>query len=461
MNRNYKGGGCGCGGTPMLPQNGGDNNNNSSTNNIPNNSSNNSTNNSPNNTNNSGGIMDVLKGFMGGQNMPNSSGGPSDGTGGPSNGNSQPVMKKQARQMKTEQKSRRKGMSNSSNGIEATPSNSSGGPSNGNSQPMMKKQASQRRSRQKGRRKMNAQQVNGQEVPQMSAEGEMPRMKSRKEPALKAKEIVFNNGSTLQGQVANMQQDLNSITGKKKQPMEGGQNNLATLHNKINTIGNIVEDIKNSNNSSNSDSNSNSGLFGGNSKGYMYGGQNNLATLHNKVNTIGTIVDEIKNSNNNNNSSFDLFGGKRPMANTFLEKRRNGGGIFDNIGSMFTMNANSQGNAKVNSSMPIEPINTSVETPELVARAPVRNSELPDPTSVINRSNMEESENVEQPTGGNESSFVNSLFGGYKATKRNRKYLKRYRRGKSIGFTMKASLKAKGLIKRANGTKRVSKKYRG
>ena len=50
--------------------------------------------------------------------------------------------------------------------------------------------------------------------------------------------------------------------------------------------------------------------------------------------------------------------------------------------------------------------------------------------------------------------------GGYRATKRDKKYLKMYKEGKSIGFTMRSSLKAKGLIKRANGTRRVSKKYR-
>jgi hypothetical protein len=50
--------------------------------------------------------------------------------------------------------------------------------------------------------------------------------------------------------------------------------------------------------------------------------------------------------------------------------------------------------------------------------------------------------------------------GGYRATKKDKKYLNLYKKGKSIGFTMTASLKAKGLIKRANGTKRISKKYR-
>lgn len=53
------------------------------------------------------------------------------------------------------------------------------------------------------------------------------------------------------------------------------------------------------------------------------------------------------------------------------------------------------------------------------------------------------------------------LFGGYRATKRNKKYLKMYKQGKSIGFTMRSSLKAKGLIPRANGTYKISNKYRG
>jgi hypothetical protein len=52
------------------------------------------------------------------------------------------------------------------------------------------------------------------------------------------------------------------------------------------------------------------------------------------------------------------------------------------------------------------------------------------------------------------------LGGGYRATKRDLKYLKLWKKGKSIGFTMRSSLKAKGLIPRANGTKRVSNKYR-
>ena len=49
--------------------------------------------------------------------------------------------------------------------------------------------------------------------------------------------------------------------------------------------------------------------------------------------------------------------------------------------------------------------------------------------------------------------------GGYRATKRDKKYLLLWKKGKSIGFTMRSSLKAKGLIPRKNGTRRVSKKY--
>jgi hypothetical protein len=57
------------------------------------------------------------------------------------------------------------------------------------------------------------------------------------------------------------------------------------------------------------------------------------------------------------------------------------------------------------------------------------------------------------------SSHVPVALGGYKPTKRNLKYLQKWKRGESIGFTMRSSLKAKGLIPRANGTYRVSAKY--
>lgn len=52
------------------------------------------------------------------------------------------------------------------------------------------------------------------------------------------------------------------------------------------------------------------------------------------------------------------------------------------------------------------------------------------------------------------------MRGGYTPTKRDKKYLALWKKGKSIGFTMRSSLKAKGLIPRANGTKRISRKYR-
>jgi hypothetical protein len=53
--------------------------------------------------------------------------------------------------------------------------------------------------------------------------------------------------------------------------------------------------------------------------------------------------------------------------------------------------------------------------------------------------------------------------GGYRPTKKNLKYLKKWKRGESIGFTMTSSLKAKGLIPRNSKTHKgkrvVSKKY--
>lgn len=54
--------------------------------------------------------------------------------------------------------------------------------------------------------------------------------------------------------------------------------------------------------------------------------------------------------------------------------------------------------------------------------------------------------------------------GGYRPTKKNLKYLNKWRKGESIGFTMTSSLKAKGLIPRTSktmkGKKVVSRKYR-
>lgn len=54
--------------------------------------------------------------------------------------------------------------------------------------------------------------------------------------------------------------------------------------------------------------------------------------------------------------------------------------------------------------------------------------------------------------------------GGYTATRKNRNLLRKYRSGKSIGFTGVASLKAKGLLPRTSrknrGKKIVGPKYR-
>lgn len=46
-------------------------------------------------------------------------------------------------------------------------------------------------------------------------------------------------------------------------------------------------------------------------------------------------------------------------------------------------------------------------------------------------------------------------IGGYRPTARNLEALRKWKRGESIGFTMTASLKAKGLIPR------TSRKYKG
>jgi hypothetical protein len=47
----------------------------------------------------------------------------------------------------------------------------------------------------------------------------------------------------------------------------------------------------------------------------------------------------------------------------------------------------------------------------------------------------------------------------YRPTVKDRRTLKKWKAGKSIGFTARSSLKAKGLILRANGKKFVSEKY--
>jgi hypothetical protein len=48
----------------------------------------------------------------------------------------------------------------------------------------------------------------------------------------------------------------------------------------------------------------------------------------------------------------------------------------------------------------------------------------------------------------------------YIPTEKDKEALKKWRKGKSIGFTMLSSLKAKGLIPRASGKKVVSEKYK-
>jgi hypothetical protein len=51
--------------------------------------------------------------------------------------------------------------------------------------------------------------------------------------------------------------------------------------------------------------------------------------------------------------------------------------------------------------------------------------------------------------------------GGYRATRKNRNMLRRYKRGESIGFTGVASLKAKGMLARSNGSYKLGPKYSG
>lgn len=51
--------------------------------------------------------------------------------------------------------------------------------------------------------------------------------------------------------------------------------------------------------------------------------------------------------------------------------------------------------------------------------------------------------------------------GGYRPTRRNREALRKYKAGKSIGFTMRSSLKAKGILPRANGRYILGPKYSG
>jgi hypothetical protein len=52
-------------------------------------------------------------------------------------------------------------------------------------------------------------------------------------------------------------------------------------------------------------------------------------------------------------------------------------------------------------------------------------------------------------------------MGGYRPTRRNRQLLRKFKAGKSIGFTAKASLKAKGMLPRSNGRYVLGPKYSG
>ena len=49
----------------------------------------------------------------------------------------------------------------------------------------------------------------------------------------------------------------------------------------------------------------------------------------------------------------------------------------------------------------------------------------------------------------------------YRVTRKNRNTLRKYKAGKSIGFTARASLKAKGLIPRSSGKYVLGPRYSG
>jgi len=51
-------------------------------------------------------------------------------------------------------------------------------------------------------------------------------------------------------------------------------------------------------------------------------------------------------------------------------------------------------------------------------------------------------------------------MGCYVPTEKDKEALRKWRKGKSIGFTMRSSLKAKGLIPRSSGKLVVSDKYK-
>jgi hypothetical protein len=49
--------------------------------------------------------------------------------------------------------------------------------------------------------------------------------------------------------------------------------------------------------------------------------------------------------------------------------------------------------------------------------------------------------------------------GGYRPTRKNRDMFRKYKAGKSIGFTWRSSLKAKGMLPRSNGRYILGPKY--
>jgi len=135
------------------------------------------------------------------------------------------------------------------------------------------------------------------------------------------------------------------------------------------------------------------------------------------------------------------------------------GGFFGLFGGQEQVNP-------VQSTVPTQPLPTQPVQPEILQprKLPMMQpqkdavvSELSTLKSEVQKIKDELSRNNISGKGDNSP----GLFGGYRATKKNRKYLKRYKQGRSIGFTMRSSLKAKGLIRRANGTYKISKKYRG
>lgn len=58
-------------------------------------------------------------------------------------------------------------------------------------------------------------------------------------------------------------------------------------------------------------------------------------------------------------------------------------------------------------------------------------------------------------SGNRNTGLFKGLVGGYCATRRNMKMLRKYKKGESIGFTGRSSLRAKGLLPR------VSNSYKG